>query len=109
MPEDIKVLVTKRDDSPPPMTLATPSSASNVEIVEMEWWKQAMVRATRSMIQSFIAVVSSVQAVNIMDGQALPAFQLALVSAGLAWVISFLQNTLELTAKWDTSKPGMRA
>jgi hypothetical protein len=33
---------------------------------------------------------------------------IALIGAGGAFVSSALWNTLEMTAKWDTSRPGMR-
>ena len=110
MPDSIKMIVTPRQDSPRPHLLTTQgSNEPNVVVVEMHWAKQAAVRAVRSGIQSFLAVATTIQTINIMDGTAMQPIKLALIGAAVAALISFLQNAVELTAKWDTSRPGIRA
>lgn len=120
MEQPVKVLVTKRDDSPPPAILNTPGDAPNVQIVEMPAWKQVIVRAVRAYLQNVLgyilgagigtSVAFAADAVlPVMPARDFLTILLAALSAAIGpTLVTIIQNALELTAGLDTSRPGLR-
>ena len=107
--ETIKVLVTPREDSPQNQVLTTKgASEPNIQTVEMEWYKQVLVRASRAGLMALSGSFGGLNLYEIATGVDINPLVMALIGAGGAFVSSALWNTLELTAKWDTSRPGMR-
>jgi hypothetical protein len=107
--ETIKVLVTPREDSPRNQLLTTKGAHEpNIQTVSMEWWKQVLVRAARAGLMALAGSFSGLNIYEVATGVDINPLLMALIGAGGAFASSTLWNTLELTAEWDTSRPGMR-
>lgn len=114
MPDEIKTIVTKRDDTVPATVIAqTPlSTPVNIQVVAMTAVAQIIVRATRTYLMTLIGLLS---AGGIgLDKGALPDTFGALMwtSAGMALapaVMSVLVNLGELLLKIDQRLPELRA
>ena len=108
--DPVKVLVTMRENSPQPGVLTTPGPReANVQVVEQPMWKRIMVRALRTSAQVFLGSFTSINAVEIVSGQALPKVMLLLVTVGATFIYAAVHNWVELTARWDETRPGLRS
>jgi hypothetical protein len=107
--ETIKVLVTPREDSPRNQILTTKgANEPNIQTVEMPWWLQVLVRASRAGLMALSGSFSGLNIYEVATGVDINPLLMALIGAGGAFISSALWNSLELTQKWDTSRPGMR-
>lgn len=111
-----KTVMTERGETSGKLLLRTPSGEANVEVVALQWWKQALIRGSRVYLQSLVGFLvaagtgaASAVGVNLPVGD---FGQLLLSSASLAIapaVISLLQNSVEILTRLDTTTPEMRA
>lgn len=114
MPEDIKVLVTNRAESPTKDTiLATPGpEQSNVEVVTMTWWQIVLVRVARTYLQALIGFLGYSMVSDSFDAVAAQVFgNKFIAAAGFSLapaVMSLLHNAAELLAQLDTKAPKIR-
>lgn len=114
MADDIKTVVTKREDSVPASVMAnTPESTpSDVQVIAMHPVKLVAIRAGRT----FLVVLASQLAASGLgaDASALPDTWAALTIGAMrisAWAAGFsmLLNSSELLARLDQSHPQLRA
>ena len=113
-----QILVTDREGAPADRSiLRTPSGEANQQVVRSRAWVQALIRAARTWGQGVAAniltagtAVAAVQALGFpLPTNALLATIVAILVEPLRTsAVTFIQNMLELTAEWDTSKAKFR-
>lgn len=114
MPEEVKTIVTKREDTVPASVVAqTPSSTpANVQVIAMTALRQTLVRSARTYVMSLTGLLSA--GGTGLDKGVLPNEfgPLLWTCAGMALaptVMSLLINFGELLARLDESHPQLRA
>ena len=114
MADDIKTVVTKREETvPASVTANTPSSTpSDVQVVAMNAFLLIAIRALRVYLQSIAGLVSA-GGVGLDSGILPDAFGALVVSAATIALgpafFSALTNTIELLTKVDQNWPEFRA
>ena len=118
MPDDIKVLVTERPESPPQETIArTPSATSaDLNVVTMTWYGQVIVRVLRTYLQGLLGFILTLASpAGEAVGIKLPAMDFAgilVTSASLAIApaaIAAIQNAIEILTQLDVTQKKLRA
>jgi hypothetical protein len=111
--EDVKAIVTKRDDTMPGSLLAqTPYGSPNIQVIAMSVFRQVFVRAARTYITSLTGLLTA-GGIGFDKGVLPNEFgPLLWACAGMALaptVMSVLLNVGELLARFDQSHPQLRA
>lgn len=114
MPEEVKTIVTRREDTVPGNVVAEtpPSTPVNVQVIAMTMLAQALVRACRAYVTSLTGLLAA-GGIGADRGVLPDEFGALLwTSAGIALApatMSFLLNFGELLARLDQKIPELRA
>lgn len=112
-PENIKTLVTEREDGPVDgSVLRTPSGQANLTVVTQSWWMQVLIRVARTYTQGLVGfiVAGTAGLPGPLPAAGFGTILLNAASLSIApAVVSLLQNGVEILARLDATNPGIRA